>query len=68
MGMVRVVLSVFRRRRPVVVALAPLVAVIGDFQADSVGIVEECGEVVLGAVYLFQTYWIGMRNIMYANR
>ena len=26
------------------------------------------GEVVLGAVYLFQTYWIGMRNMMYANR
>jgi hypothetical protein len=25
-------------------------------------------EVVLGAVYLFQTYWIGMRNMMYANR
>ena len=27
-----------------------------------------CGEVVLGAIYLFKTYWIGMRNIMYANR
>jgi predicted nucleic acid-binding Zn ribbon protein len=27
-----------------------------------------CGEVVLGAIYLFRTYWIGMRNIMYANR
>jgi hypothetical protein len=27
-----------------------------------------CAEVVLGAVYLFQTYWIGMRNMMYANR
>lgn len=26
------------------------------------------GEVVVGAVYLFQTYWIGMRNVMYANR
>jgi hypothetical protein len=26
-----------------------------------------CGEVVVGAVYLFQTYWIGMRNMMYAN-
>jgi len=26
------------------------------------------GEVILGAVYLFQTYWIGMRNMMYANR
>jgi hypothetical protein len=27
-----------------------------------------CAEVVLGAIYLFQTYWIGMRNMMYANR
>ena len=27
-----------------------------------------CGEVVLSAVYLFKTYWISMRNIMYANR
>ncbi len=27
-----------------------------------------CGEVVVGAIYLFQTYWIGMRNMMYANR
>ena len=27
-----------------------------------------CGEVIFGAVYLFQTYWIGMRNMMYANR
>jgi len=26
------------------------------------------GEVIIGAVYLFQTYWIGMRNMMYANR
>jgi hypothetical protein len=27
-----------------------------------------CGLVVLSAGYLFQTYWIGMRNMMYANR
>jgi hypothetical protein len=27
-----------------------------------------CAQVVLSAVYLFQTYWIGMRNMMYANR
>jgi len=27
-----------------------------------------CAEVLLGAGYLFKTYWIGMRNIMYANR
>jgi hypothetical protein len=26
-----------------------------------------CGEVVLAAIYLFKTYWIGMRNLMYAN-
>lgn len=26
------------------------------------------GQVVLSAVYLFNTYWIGMRNMMYANR
>ena len=26
------------------------------------------GEVILGALYLFKTYWIGMRNMMYANR
>ena len=25
------------------------------------------GEVVLAAVYLFKTYWTGMRNMMYAN-
>jgi hypothetical protein len=27
-----------------------------------------CGEVIVFAVYLFQTYWIAMRNMMYANR
>lgn len=27
-----------------------------------------CGQVVLSAGYLFQTYWIGMRKMMYANR
>ena len=27
-----------------------------------------CGEVVVGAGYLFKTYWIGMRNMMFANR
>jgi hypothetical protein len=25
-------------------------------------------EVIASAIYLFQTYWIGMRNMMYANR
>jgi len=27
-----------------------------------------CAQVVLSAGYLFQTYWIGMKNMMYANR
>jgi hypothetical protein len=27
-----------------------------------------CGEVIVAAVYLFYTYWIGMKNSMYANR
>jgi hypothetical protein len=27
-----------------------------------------CVEIVLGAVYLFLTYWIAMKNMMYANR
>ncbi len=27
-----------------------------------------CGEVIVAAGYLFNTYWIGMRNLMYANR
>jgi hypothetical protein len=27
-----------------------------------------CGEVLVSAGYLFQTYWAAMRNIMYANR
>jgi len=26
------------------------------------------GLVILSAIYLFQTYWIGMRNMMYVNR
>jgi hypothetical protein len=26
-----------------------------------------CGEVVVAAAYLFWTYWIGMRNMMFAN-
>jgi hypothetical protein len=27
-----------------------------------------CGEVVVAAAYLFKTYWIAMRQMMYANR
>ena len=27
-----------------------------------------CGEVILCAAYLFETYWVAMRNMMYANK
>jgi hypothetical protein len=27
-----------------------------------------CAQVIACAAYLFHTYWIGMRNMMYANR
>ena len=27
-----------------------------------------CAEVILGAAYLFHTYWIAMRHMLYANR
>jgi hypothetical protein len=27
-----------------------------------------CAEIIVAAAYLFKTYWIGMRNMMYANR
>jgi hypothetical protein len=27
-----------------------------------------CAEVLVGAGYLFKTYWTGMKNTMYANR
>ena len=27
-----------------------------------------CTEVLIGAAYLFKTYWTGMKNTMYANR
>jgi hypothetical protein len=36
--------------------------------ADSVYLWVLCGEVIVAAGYLFFTYWIGMRNSMYANR
>ncbi len=37
------------------------------FVSDTLYIYLLCGEVVVGAVYLFWTYWIAMRNMMYAN-
>ncbi len=36
--------------------------------ADIKYLVVLCIEVLLGAGYLFRTYWIAMKNIMYANR
>ena len=27
-----------------------------------------CGEVIICSIYLFRTYWIAMRNMMYASR
>lgn len=38
------------------------------YRADIPYLYVVAGEVVAGAIYLFQTYWIGMRNMMYANR
>ena len=41
----------------------------GYFGADSatVYLYLLCGEIILSAGYLFWTYWIAMRNMMYAN-
>jgi hypothetical protein len=39
---------------------------IGDWQVAYLVVL--CALVVLGAIYLFMTYWIGMKNMMYANR
>jgi hypothetical protein len=59
------------------VALLAFVTVFGYAWLQQHGIVDGtsattylytlCGEVVVTAFYLFETYWIGMRNIMYAN-
>ena len=35
---------------------------------DSTYLYVLCGEVILCAFYLFNTYWIGMRNMLYANQ
>jgi hypothetical protein len=35
---------------------------------DTIYLYVLCGEVVLAAAYLFYTYWIAMRNLMFANR
>lgn len=38
------------------------------FKAPEVYLYSLAALVVISAIYLFQTYWIGMRNMMYANR
>ena len=35
---------------------------------DTLYVIVLCGEIILGAGYLFYTYWIAMRNLMFANR
>lgn len=38
-----------------------------DFRSDVPYLYVLCGEVIIGATYLFVTYWTAMRSIMYAN-
>lgn len=38
-----------------------------DSRYDATYLYVLCGEGVVGPLYLFWTYWIGMRNMMYAN-
>ena len=48
-----------------------LVAVKGDslpYNSPAIYLYVLSGQIVLSAMYLFQTYWIGMHNMMYANR
>jgi hypothetical protein len=35
---------------------------------DAIYLYTLCGVVILSAIYLFQTYWIAMKNMMFANR
>ncbi|HVT88130.1 MAG TPA: hypothetical protein VHD56_04700 [Tepidisphaeraceae bacterium] len=35
---------------------------------DTIYLYSLCGAVIVSAVYLFNTYWIAMRSMMYANR
>jgi hypothetical protein len=39
-----------------------------DATWNSVYLYTLCGVVVVSAIYLFQAYWIAMRNMMYANK
>lgn len=60
------------------VALAALITVFGYTQLRGRGYFQLtsvttylyvlCGLVIVSAIYLFDTYWIAMRNLMYANR
>jgi len=54
------------------VALLAVATVTVDFACfDAMTVVKYlyvlCAEIILCAAYLFKTYWIGMRNMMYAN-
>jgi hypothetical protein len=39
-----------------------------DWQTLTIYLYVICAEIIMAAAYLFKTYWIGMRNLMYANR
>jgi hypothetical protein len=47
---------------------ALLEARLADQRLDEIYLYTLCGVVVLSASYLFGTYWIAMRNMMFANR
>lgn len=61
------------------VALLAAAVVWGYFAGVKLGLIQPmkyddiylytlCGIVILSALYLFQTYWIAMRSMMFANR
>jgi len=45
-----------------------LVHLLVRYTSESIYLYILCGEVIVAAGYLFNTYWIGMRGWMYANR
>ena len=58
-----------------IVTFRPQIAAVGDELLGILGVMSGtkylyvlCGEVIVAAFYLFETYWIAMRNMMYANR
>jgi len=60
------------------VSLVAFLTVLGNWLLVRFGVISEasaqrylivlCSEVLLGAGYLFKTYWTGMKGVMYANR